>query len=82
MTTHTFTVTVPAALRRLHEAVDPVLRALLPSRVVAIRCPACRTWVKPRHYRTPANLCRDCVSLTQTTVHFGHPSTVHHGGRR
>jgi hypothetical protein len=42
-------------LRRLH--------LTLPgrgSRVLAIQCTACRCWVKPRHFRTPAMICRDC----------------------
>lgn len=42
---------------------NPRLRRLIParrSRVLAIRCPICGQWRKPRHIRIPAMVCRDC----------------------
>lgn len=43
------------------------LTALIPrlryrtGRVVSIRCAACRTWRKPRHFDRNTNTCHDCV---------------------
>lgn len=40
------------------------LPAYLPTvsdRVVAIECPVCRTWVKPRRFHPARNACTDCL---------------------
>jgi hypothetical protein len=37
------------------------------SRVVALQCPTCWTWVTPSRFRTPAMQCRDCHRTDATT---------------
>ena len=44
--------TITALIPRLHRRTG---------RVVAIRCAACRTWRKPRHFDRHTNTCRDCA---------------------
>jgi hypothetical protein len=59
----TITIRVPTIRPGRLWAVIRAMWALLPanhSHVVALRCTTCAAWVKPRHYRIPANICRDC----------------------
>lgn len=44
------------------------------SRVLAICCPICGQWRKPRHIRIPAMVCRDCE--TTTAFQSWKPSTM------
>lgn len=33
------------------------------TKVLSIRCPACKLWVKPRRYDPRLNICWDCALL-------------------
>lgn len=35
-----------------------------PVKMLAISCPSCRHWVKPRRYDPSLHLCWDCVSVS------------------
>jgi hypothetical protein len=42
-------------------ALIPRLRLNRTGRIVSVRCAACRTWRKPRHFDRNPNTCHDCV---------------------
>jgi uncharacterized CHY-type Zn-finger protein len=48
--------------RRLRELTTTVLTSYRrdTGRVLAIHCPVCRHWVKPRHYQPTTGTCRRC----------------------
>ncbi|MFC0528201.1 hypothetical protein [Phytohabitans kaempferiae] len=38
-------------------------------RVLAVHCPTCRHWVKPRHYLVTAGTCRRCARNRDTAAY-------------
>lgn len=67
MTTPTLTRRIPVDLahtagntyRRFVTALTNYRRDT--GRVLAVHCPACRTWVKPKRYAATAGTCRRCA---------------------
>lgn len=75
MTTPTFTRRIPVDLART--AGDQYRRFITAltnyrrdtGRVLAVHCPTCRQWVKPKRYAVTAGTCRRCARNRDITTY-------------